>query len=270
MNTLCLDSGQTLDWSDCLSCAATGTQPCGWDYALLRATRDHQARVRTGIHVSDVKDCPRRAILEKTLPEPAIYPSESEIVLIGTAVHALTEHNDHEVWTDVPVIGTFGGHVLIGTADAYYFKLGRLVDYKTTRRISKDKLPYGAHEDQVRIYAMMMRQMGLAVNSAAIQYIDMMGPARCPYCKTGKLIPGQVIYTCQNCGREWDAGKSSIHSGAVSYEVDLDGLDVLSVEVTDRLEHLNEALASGRVPAGDPSWLCQYCQFHGDCPDALT
>ncbi len=270
MKTRCLATGEELTWAACLDCARGGDQPCGWDYALLRAVKKHQERQRYGIHVSDVKSCLRKAWYERTSLPAIEAPSESMYVMLGTMTHNILEGSDHTVISEMPVSAKLNGYELLGTVDAYYPKLGRIVDYKTTRRISKDKLPYGDHEAQVVIYAIMLRQMGLRVESAAIQYIDLMGPAKCTYCKVGQLIPGQEIFTCKNCGTEVDAHHQSIHAGAVTYEVDLSNADLLAEEIELRLTELNNALESHEPPVGEPAWLCRYCKFNEECPDVAV
>ena len=58
------------------------------------------------------------------------------------------------------------------------YKNGRIVDYKTTRWLKIDKLPYGSHVQQLNIYAALLRSTGPGSTIAAIQYIDMSGPSK--------------------------------------------------------------------------------------------
>lgn len=268
MQTRCISTGETLAWDECLSCALAGANTCGWDYGLLRAVQQHQARERNGIHVSDVKSCLLKAYWQRTKEAEVSPPSESMYTMLGTLTHALIEGSDHQVWAEVPVTMVVKGTPLYGTVDAYYPEQGRIVDYKTTRYINKSKLPYGDHEAQLRIYAVMLRKMGLKVESAAIQYIDLTGPARCRYCKTGRLIPGLEIYTCENCEREWSAQDEQIHSGACLYEVSLEGLEHVEDEIQARVSELQACLTSKQEPVGEPGWLCAYCPFKRECPYA--
>jgi len=175
----------------------------------------------------------------------------------------LEDGSDENAWTEVPFEVPFGAQTLLGTVDAYYPKSGRIVDYKTARVVVPSRLPYGEHDLQVRVYAIALRKLGLRVESAAVQYIDLMGPSKCKYCKKGQLEPNGHGYTCAQCGKEWD--DPNLHSGAVLYEIELGDLAELEMTITERLETLASALASNHAPAGEPGWLCSYCPFQERC-----
>lgn len=185
-------------------------------------------------------------------------------VLIGTITHGIVEGSNHDVWTEVPVRWKPDGIELLGRVDAYHPQIRRVVDYKTTRYINQDKLPYGNHEDQLRTYAVMLRAMGLPVESAAVQYIDLTGPTRCRYCKTGQLVPAQEIFICDNCGREWERNATT-HDGAAQYEVSLEGLDAWEEVLKHRMKTLSDALENDIPPVGEPSSLCAFCPFRKEC-----
>lgn len=267
MPTKCMVTGETLSWEDCLTCAKTGQNTCGWDYPLLRAIKKHQEGYRTGYHVSEIKACLRKGWYTRNSETGAKFPSESAYTFLGTMTHQILEEgSDHNIWTEIPVQMPFNGVELLGRVDAYSYPLKRVVDLKTTRRIIPNKLPYSDHEDQVRIYSLMLRHMGLPVESAAIQYIDLMGPTKCNYCKIGTLIPGEE-YVCSNCGNPY-TGKTAPHSGALLFEVELGDLDELEQFITNRLQILSHAVDSNEPPEGEPGWLCAYCPFNKECPDA--
>ncbi len=257
----CMATGEVISWDACLDCALAGA-PCGWSYGLLRKVRAHQARTRDGIHVSDLKSCLLKAYWHRTKPPVPAFPSESMYVLLGTMTHSLLEGADHNLWTEVPVLMLVNGEWLYGTVDGYETGLKRVIDYKTTRYLDKTKVPYSEHADQVRIYAIMLRSMGLEVNAAQVQYIDLTGPSKCKSCK-GKLIPAQEMFICQRCGREY--GTDAVHTGAHTCDIELGDLDSLQKEIEERIATLATALATNTAPEGEPGWLCDYCPFKGEC-----
>ncbi len=248
-----------------MACAARGDNGCGWDYALLRAVRDDSIRQRVGYHVTELKSCLLKAYYTRTMESQPQYPSDRMYVFLGTMTHHILEGSDHQTWTEVPFQVRLGNHDLYGTVDVYSPALKRIVDYKTTRSLKPWGLPYGEHEEQVKIYAIMLRKLGLAVDSAAVQYIDLSGPSKCAYCKTGRLEPGPV-YTCRNCGKEWDNDR--LHTGALSYEVKLDDRELTDIEARlhTRLSTLSQALETQTPPAGEVGWLCNFCPFRARCP----
>jgi CRISPR/Cas system-associated exonuclease Cas4 (RecB family) len=266
MKTLCMVTREPLEWDDCLSCAAQGLNTCGWDYALLRAMKQDDDRKRVGYHVTEIKACLRKAYYTRTEESRPQFPSDRMYMVLGTMTHQILENSDHAIWAEVPVQIKLGHHALYGTVDVYSPTLRRVVDYKTTRSIKPWGLPYGEHEEQVKIYTLMLRAMGLPVLSAAIQYIDLSGPSKCPYCKQGTLSPGNTTFTCRNCGKDFDNDR--LHNGAALYEVELDDKELCEIEqaLKARLETLDHALAEKDPPPAEPGWLCRYCTFRSICP----
>src|SRR5690242_12319182 len=118
----------------CLRCALTlGSPPCGYDYALLNALFNDKER--TGIHVTDLTGCLRKAYYEKQ--DGALeYPHEMIVRFVGTAVHKYIEEFPSEHLDNELPLAMDG---LVGTADIVY-KNGRIVDTKTTRWMSPNKL----------------------------------------------------------------------------------------------------------------------------------
>jgi CRISPR/Cas system-associated exonuclease Cas4 (RecB family) len=266
--TLCMVTRDAITWDDCLECAARGENTCGWDYALLRAMRNDSGRKRVGYHVTEIKACLRKAYYHRTEDQQPQYPSDRMYVVLGTMTHHVLEGSDHTIWSEVPVQIQLGQHTLYGTVDVYSPVLKRIVDYKTTRSIKPWGLPYGEHEEQVKIYTIMLRAMGLPVETAAIQYIDLSGPSKCPYCKQGTLAPGGGTFLCRHCGKEFENDK--LHNGAALYEVNLDDneLGETTNALESRLGTLDHALSTQEAPTGETGWLCKFCSFSGICPEA--
>lgn len=258
--------GEIVPWDDYLDQALSETEH--FDYGLLRALRAHQNREREGIHVSDIVSCLRKAYYHRTVETSPTFPHESLYTFLGTMTHGMLEGSDHKVWTELPIRADMGGVEIVGQADAYYPAQKRLVDYKTTRYINPANLPYGNHVEQVQYYACILHDMGLPVEQAFIQYIDLSGPTRCRYCKVGTLDPTPEFYICRNCGHEWERDDARIHLGAVLVEAELPSMAFIRDRMTERIQTLIGSLAEETLPRGEPGFLCSYCPFREICDAA--
>jgi CRISPR/Cas system-associated exonuclease Cas4 (RecB family) len=156
MDIICPIDHKEYDQQYCLACAKNRPAPCGYDFSLLNKVFEQSDR--SGIHVTDLLGCLRRAYFSKVSPSPE-YVSDMIIRTLGTLTHALLEDESDEFESEIPV--DHGG--IVGRVDLYY-KDGDVVDFKTTRWLDKTKLPYGEHEKQVNLYAWMLEQSGKPVN----------------------------------------------------------------------------------------------------------
>ena len=243
---------------ECLSCAKNRENTCGIDYGLIRALLDRQDRSEE-VHVTDLTGCLRKAYWEKVNPQPR-YVHEGLVLALGTAVHGFLEGSDDHMDCELPLEGLG----VQGTADVVY-KDGRVVDWKSTRWMYPDKLPYGSHALQVNIYAELLRQQGRPVESLAIQYIDMSGPTKCRKCKQ-VVVPQNGDLVCPVCG---DAPKGA-HRGAILKEIPMLAPREIKELIEERGGALNMALESGLVPDAEPGYLCAYCSFTVRCPEAAV
>ncbi len=205
--------------TDCLQCALSGDNTCGFEYVTLKALYGTNER-RPGIHVTDLLGCQLKAYWDKIDPVPEM-PHKMLARTIGTAWHQFVETNDEHVQCELPV----EWEDLVGTADIVYTN-GRLCDNKTDPLALSSKLPYGSHELQVNIYAFMLRQMGHEVKSLAIQYLDMSGPTKCRSCRVPVEMHDGAI-ACPKCGNT----PKDAHLGVALVEVpimtDVEVLDVI-------------------------------------------
>ena len=261
MKIICSADNIEMDHTTCLNCALMGFQPCGYDYALLKALYgdDQKEDRRREIHVTDLTGCLRKAFLDKTAPA-AERPHEMITRWMGSAVHAYAEGTDEWLESELP-IGACG---ITGKADIVY-KDGRVVDFKTTRWLYPDKLPYGSHALQVNIYAWLLRQLGRQVRQLQIQYVDMSGPTKCRKCRVPVRMFGGEL-KCPSCLQV----ARGAHLGAVLVDVPL--LDDPEIEqlVTSRRDLLEAALASAAAPHREPGFLCSYCSHYEACQPELV
>jgi CRISPR/Cas system-associated exonuclease Cas4 (RecB family) len=249
---LCSAGKGELTKEACLACALRGENTCGFDYILLKAILTDG--VRTGVHVTDLTGCLRKAWYHKTTSAPE-YVHAQMYRFMGTLAHGVLENHGEESEAEVAV-KALG---LEGKMDVY--RNGRIIDFKTARWLTLSKLPYGSHQLQVNIYAEMLRQTGREVTSAAIQYIDLSGPTKCRQCKV-VYVPENGKLACPKChGSSKDA-----HTGAVLVEIPLDPREQVQQLIKERRDALLTALATGKMPGAEPSFLCEYCPFVDVCP----
>jgi CRISPR/Cas system-associated exonuclease Cas4 (RecB family) len=236
----------------CLACARSLTQTCGYDYSLVQIMlADHE---RTGIHVTDITGCLRKAWYEKTQTAPE-YLHMRAYLLIGNAMHGHLERNGDggEAEKKIEAMG------LEGTMDIY--RDGVIVDTKTTRWLKLEKLPYGSHAMQVNIYAEMMRALGHEVKRLFLSYIDMSGPTKCKVCKA-MFVPDETGYlSCPRCGREY----SGAHMGAELIEIEQYPREEVQQFINERRDRLTHSLETMEAPEREAGFLCDYCSFKEIC-----
>jgi hypothetical protein len=242
----------------CIDCALARDNTCGYDYALLKSM--FYGSDRSGVHVTDLTGCLKKAYLDKALPKPQ-FVHERLVLTIGTAMHGFLEEGDEYIDAELP-LEAFG---VRGTADVVYKADGRVIDYKTTRWLNPSKLPYGSHELQVNIYAHLLRGMGREVSDLFIQYIDMSGPTKCRSCRLPVRPETSGILSCPKCGNS----PRNAHLGVALLEVPTLEEDEIRDLVDERKGALDFANQMESAPDAEPGFLCSYCPHweHGDCPE---
>jgi len=244
---------------ECLACAANPeTHRCQYDYGILRFIyRDRQDR--PDVHVTDLTGCLRKAFFDKTRTIVS-WAHQSLVLALGSITHGLLE-TEAEVDECEMAVDALG---VKGTADRVHWVPGgaRVVDYKTTRWLKPSNLPYGSHELQVNIYAQLLREQGIRVKSAAIQYIDLSGPTKCRKCNL-PVIPDENGLVCPSCG----AYPGGAHLGAVLYEVELHNADEIRALIEERRDTLVLALEMESPPEAEPGFLCNYCGHREVCQE---
>lgn len=241
--------------NECLACALRQENDCGYDYALLRVLFADPPR--TGIHVTDLTGCIRKSYLDKVNPSPE-YVHEMLIRSLGTMTHGHFEGSDEYLDSEIPV----EADGIVGRADIVY-KDGRIVDFKTTRWLMPDKLPYSSHGLQVNIYAHLLRKMGREVNRLQIQYIDLSGPTKCRVHKLPVRFNALGQLTCPVC----DTAPKGAHLGAVLFDIPLLPEEEIAQIVEERRNMLNDALKSKEMPRAEVSFLCNYCSHVDKCSE---
>ena len=259
----CMASGDAnkgvITKDECLTCALNngGNTPCGFDYTLLKYIYSKERYEEQKIHVSDILGCPRQAYFSKKVKLP-MEAYRHLIVTFGTLQHQMLEEMEDKYYEAEKVLEGSG---IIGTADVVY-EDGRIVDYKTTRNMNQRYLPQKKHKMQVNIYAHLLRLAGKEVNSATIQYIDFMGPSKCPVHKAF-VVPGNRYPKCPICGEE----KKEFHLGAIMKEVKLLPEEEVTELVEERTDYLQKCLDDDTIPEAEADFLCRYCPFVSFCEE---
>jgi len=258
-------SGDPIPHKLCLQCAATEEADCGYDLLTLMTLFERDTR--EGIHVTDLTGCMRKSYLQKTSPV-AQYPSQMLMMKMGTLVHSMLEHEGPDFTSEIPI----EAEGIVGTADLFYIKTGKVVDFKTTRWLNPSNLPYGNHALQINIYSYLLKKMGYKVKSLWIQYIDLSGPTKCRACKV-PVVPMVQTYSgstsataliCPHCS----SAPRNAHLGAVMYEVPMENTRALGNVMRKRRDAMQNALYTGATPEAEPSFLCKgYCPFLYQCPE---
>jgi CRISPR/Cas system-associated exonuclease Cas4 (RecB family) len=230
---------------------------------LLKSLLDDGASRANEIHVTDLTGCLRKAWYSKKQPAPE-YVHEKLARWMGTAIHAHAEGSDEQLDSELPL--HWDG--LVGTADVVY-KDGTVCDFKSSRWIYPEKLPYGSHSLQVNIYSHMLRKMGRDPKRLFIQYIDASGPTKCRKCKVPvRAFPTESGYElkCPSCFQFIKGA----HLGAVMIEVPLTDADEIEAYITQRKEQLETALMLDLPPEREAGWLCSYCSHRTGCDPEIN
>jgi CRISPR/Cas system-associated exonuclease Cas4 (RecB family) len=238
----------------CLQCAHEGCNTCGFDYSLLHSVYLGRENRSLEIHVTDLLSCPRKVYLGKTSPSCEM-PHQMMAAYKGLAVHGMLERDNNTIFgMSEPPLAVDG---LVGRPD-FIMKMAdgknRLIDYKTTKDIYTELVPYGEHEGQTNIYAYMLEKAGVKIDDIFIQYISMAGPTQCKKCRTTvEWTPDG--YQCLTCGRTFPKG----HLGAMLVPIRRYTSEEILQVVEHRKAMLQNALANKELPMGEPGWICKYC-----------
>jgi len=208
---------------------------------------------RSGIHVSDLVGCLRKAYYNRKVEEPE-HIHHKIITMAGKAVHSYVELNDDNVTSEFPM-SEMG---VTGTTDAIYSDgiTTRIMDIKTVRKMSKHMLPWSSHTLQVNIYAALLRKKGAKIDELFINYIDLNGPTKCSKCNL-MVVAAEGGPKCPGCGMQ----KVSWHTGAYLVQVPMMEQDEVEQLIKTRTAELDASIDLGAEPAREPGVMCKFCKF---------
>ena len=144
----------------------------GYPYPIVMGIMGLLARDTTQVHVTDLTSCLRRAYLQRITD---VYPSLKRMYWLfrGALAHQLVE-NTREPFslTEVRFQRRVNGVTVVGRPDKIVPNRGELYDYKTTKRITLKRLPYGEHTRQVNIYRWLV-EPHFQIDRLFLVYLDM-------------------------------------------------------------------------------------------------
>ena len=167
----CPEGRGDLPFDDCLECAASHENDCQFDYPILAAMQ-RNLRNEDGISVSSLLNCLRKVVLQ-VRNDVYLDPTELYYAFRGQLFHTVIA----QAQTDGAVCEqkferTVAGITLSGHPDVIYPQQGKLVDYKSTKRIPKDGSPYANHGVQVNLYRYLAAPQ-YRIDRLEIVYFDM-------------------------------------------------------------------------------------------------
>lgn len=172
----CPEEKKNLPFDECLACAASHENPCQFDYPIL-VTMHRNIRKRQGISVSSLLNCLRKVVLEAR-NDVYLDPSQLYYAFRGQLFHAVVAQAQVDgALCEKRFERTVAGIVLSGHPDVIYPEERKLVDYKSTRRIPKDDIPYANHGHQVNLYRYLVMPQ-YQIEYLEIVYFDMMSVKR--------------------------------------------------------------------------------------------
>ena len=254
MRVICSAGKGEMEHTECYECAFKSKfPPCNMDHRLINAMFQGNMKERNGIHVTDLVSCPRKIYLDKTVQAPEqVHKSLARFK--GSAIHEYIERLNEGTGQSEKKVDWEG---VTGSLDNLHD--GRLIDYKTTKDIYHNLIPYGEHEIQINLYAYMLEQMGEKVDSMAIQYISNKGPTQCSKCRVA-MEWTEVGIACPICGKQINSG----HLGVALVEIKRYEKKEMEEVFRHRKSILEHAFENKELPLGEPGWLCKFCQHECD------
>lgn len=138
----------------------------------LKAKDDERPRTKqTMIGPSGLGGCARRTVLQIN-DAPKVNETSRISSIMGTAIHAAIEEalSSNALYKDFLEITVPGIEGLIADAHVDFYRpmLGRVVDWKTTKKANLRNFPYQSQRWQVHTYGYLMKQAGYHVESVEL------------------------------------------------------------------------------------------------------
>jgi len=167
----CPEGKGNLPFEECLECAASHKNTCQFDYPIL-ASMHRNLREEEGISVSSLLNCLRKVVLQ-VRNDVYLDPTELYYAFRGQLFHAvIAQAQERGAIVEERFERTVAGITLSGHPDVIYPEQGKLVDYKSTRRIPRDSNPYANHGIQVNLYRYLVAPQ-YQIDQLEIVYFDM-------------------------------------------------------------------------------------------------
>ncbi len=145
----CTVTGTHVSPDDCLTCAAQGGRegadglPCPLSAPVLRGIIENaQPRGLQAYSATELAGCPRQVVLQDQVPYD-VDPEQAYWLFRGTLGHQIVEAYTHgDAIVEQRLYATLNGMLLTGQPDVVYPDRRLVVDYKTTKRVPRDRKIY--------------------------------------------------------------------------------------------------------------------------------
>lgn len=225
----CPEGKGEIPFEKCLKCAIFHKNTCQFDYPIL-SSMVLNLRKEEGISVSSILNCLRKVVLQ-IRNDVYLDPRELYYSFRGQLFHTvIAQAQEEKAIVEQRFERDIAGITLVGHPDVIYPEQKKLVDYKSTRRIPKEDIPYAHHSLQVNLYRYLAAPK-YQIDHLEIVYFDMSNIKRVRV----PLIDNHTLM-------DW---------------------------LVPRLKELKEALEGGKLPERTDSkgiWQCDgYCPFTNLC-----
>ncbi len=193
-------------FEECLKCAASHKNPCQFDYPILAAMHNN-LRKEEKVSVSTLLNCLRKVVLQMR-HDVYLDPGQLYYAFRGQLFHTVVaEAQNGGAVAEEEFERIVAGITLSGHPDVIYPDYGKLVDYKSTKRIPKDGTPYANHGIQVNLYRYLVAPQ-YQVDHLEIVYFDMSNVKRlCVEVMDTKNLMGWMVPRMKNLKTAMDGGK---------------------------------------------------------------
>jgi CRISPR/Cas system-associated exonuclease Cas4 (RecB family) len=219
-----------ISFADCLEHSRSDPPECGFVYPILAGIVNNLRGEMAEITATQLLNCLRKVVLERR-HDVHIEPQQLYYSFRGQMFHQIASGVDlNECVVEQRFKREVAGITLSGQPDLIVPRLGKLYDFKTTRRIPKEGQLYAQHGLQVNIYRWLVLPH-YPIDHLEVVYMDMSEVRRATV---------EVMNTRKLMG--W---------------------------LVPRVKKLKAALEGGRLPArvgSDGLWQCRgYCSFTERC-----
>lgn len=165
---ICCQGGEEV-FENCLQRAARGR--CQYPYPILAGMASN-IRGDIGITVTQLLNCKRKVVLDKQR-DHYVSPDHLWYAFRGQMFHHIAQNAALDDWVvEERFYREIAGVTISGQVDIIYPKRKLLQDYKTTKWIKDDLVPYAEHALQTNIYAWLV-EPHYEIERIEIVYMDM-------------------------------------------------------------------------------------------------
>jgi len=174
----CAYDGSDVLFKDCKKCAYSFDNPCNFTYPLIEGMIDREGR-EPGISTSTIAGCAREMAL---LMRNDVFIEPPYWAFRGTLGHLLIEkYGRPDTWIEKELKWKKpDGTLITSTPDLVVPDKGKIIEYKTAKKVPRYQYPYKGHTIQLNIQRYMLHMTeGIEAEDLEVQYLDMGETKRC-------------------------------------------------------------------------------------------